>query len=81
METAPDPSFIFDGECRNIDNPDIFFEPSPRLNPEDKAKREAEAKATCGRCGVREECLDWVLAIGEQDGIWAGLTKAERRRL
>lgn len=41
----------------------------------------AEAKAICGRCGVRGECLAWALNTREPHGVWGGLDEAERFRL
>lgn len=57
--------------CHGLD-PDIFFPIS-----EDEA---TPAKAVCGTCSVREACLEWALAAGEE-GVWGGLTERERRRL
>jgi WhiB family redox-sensing transcriptional regulator len=39
-----------------------------------------EAKAVCRRCPAREKCLEWALDGDEDHGIWAGLSRAERRR-
>jgi|FLYN01.1.fsa_nt_gi WhiB family redox-sensing transcriptional regulator len=39
------------------------------------------AKRICMGCGVRQECLEYALRRGEAEGIWGGLTPAERRRL
>lgn len=38
----------------------------------------AAAKAICGRCLVRSECLTWALTTREQFGVWGGLSEAER---
>lgn len=40
-----------------------------------------EAKAICVRCPVAEECLQYALATNQTEGVWGGLTGAERRRL
>lgn len=40
-----------------------------------------EAKAVCARCPVRDECLEYALAIDERWGIWGGLLPSERDRL
>ena len=37
-----------------------------------------EARTYCDRCPVREDCLDYALANGEQFGIWGGLTLSQR---
>lgn len=41
----------------------------------------SNVKAVCGGCPVRSQCLEHALAIGENDGIWGGLTVKERRKL
>jgi len=41
-----------------------------------RRKREVEAKKICAICTVVEECLD---AGQLEDGIWGGLTRAERQ--
>lgn len=41
----------------------------------------AAPKAICATCPVRDECLEWALATRQNDGVWGGLTDAERRRL
>lgn len=37
------------------------------------------AKAACGRCPVRVECLAYALAADERFGVWGGLGPEERR--
>ena len=59
----------------------LFFAPNlPEARPEREA-REARAKAICGECPVRHECLDFALRIREPHGIWGGLNETERRML
>ena len=43
----------------------------------------AQAKAICGRCPVRAECLDWALRHpgAAEHGVWGGMTVCERRPL
>ncbi len=41
----------------------------------------AAAKAVCGRCPVRQDCLEWALDVGPEFGIFGGRTEVERRRL
>jgi WhiB family redox-sensing transcriptional regulator len=62
------------GSCRTSD-PELFFPDAP--SPE----REARAKAVCAACPVIQECRDHAVRAGESEGIWGGLTTAERRRL
>lgn len=41
---------------------------------------QAEAKAVCAECPVREDCLHWAVKHHEH-GVWGGLSTAERERL
>jgi WhiB family redox-sensing transcriptional regulator len=58
---------------------ELFFPPSLPERKEDKLMREANAKAICGDCRVRRECLDYAIDIQEPHGIWGGLNETERR--
>jgi WhiB family redox-sensing transcriptional regulator len=40
-----------------------------------------QAKAVCGGCPVRQDCLDYALDAPEYYGIWGGLDAKERRRI
>jgi WhiB family redox-sensing transcriptional regulator len=59
--------------CRGVPE-DIFF-----AHAEEESKIVA-AKAVCASCPVREECLAYALDLNQTEGIWGGLTPAERRR-
>ena len=41
----------------------------------------APAKAICGTCLVASPCLDFALATGQTEGVWAGLAPEELRKL
>ena len=57
--------------CRRSD-PDLFF-PAP------KDDRSAQAaKRVCARCPLRLDCLALALEMPDVDGVWGGLTRAER---
>lgn len=61
--------------CRDL-GPSLFFGPSDETHAA-RVKREAQAKALCRQCEVTVECL----AAGQsEEGIWGGLTDAERRK-
>jgi WhiB family redox-sensing transcriptional regulator len=66
--------------CRGPESA-LFFPPTYAERKEDRDARENRAKGICALCAVRSECLAYALSIGEQHGIWGGLTEAERRRL
>ena len=61
-----------DAACRTVDT-DVFF-------PVSEAQADA-AKAICATCPVREECLEFALDTRPGDGVWGGMTGAERHRL
>jgi WhiB family redox-sensing transcriptional regulator len=39
------------------------------------------AKAVCGQCPVRGECLDFALQHPQLQGVWGGTSDADRREL
>jgi WhiB family redox-sensing transcriptional regulator len=39
------------------------------------------AKAICGGCAVRGQCLKFAVERGEAHGIWGGTSESERRVL
>ena len=61
------------GACRDAD-PSVFH-PDPETNHATQS-----ARAICARCCVRLECLALALRTDNLDGIWGGLTAAERTR-
>ncbi|WP_329170520.1 WhiB family transcriptional regulator [Streptomyces sp. NBC_01685] len=63
--------------CREED-PDLFF-PIGSSGP--ALVQAEEAKAVCGICPVREQCLEWVLENGQDAGVWGGMDENERRAL
>jgi WhiB family redox-sensing transcriptional regulator len=56
-----------------------FFPPSKPERRDEKRLREDAAKAICAACSVRRDCLNYALNVGEQHGVWGGLSEAERR--
>jgi WhiB family redox-sensing transcriptional regulator len=70
----------FDAACRGEDSA-LFFAPNYFEKREQKDGREAKAKAICGVCPVRRECLEYALRTREAHGIWGGLNELERRQL
>jgi Transcription factor WhiB len=38
----------------------------------------AYAQLVCALCPVRSWCQSYAIAAGERDGVWGGLTRAER---
>ena len=59
----------------------MFFPPTYAERRDERDARESRAKGICAMCPVRRECLEYALRIGEQHGIWGGLTESERRAL
>jgi WhiB family redox-sensing transcriptional regulator len=72
FESEPEPTWQDKGLCAQTD-PEAFF-------PE-KGGSTREAKKICGRCEVKDECLDYALEHDERFGIWGGLSERERRAL
>lgn len=65
------------GECRKED-PELFF-PIGTTGP--ALLQIEEAKSVCRRCPVIEQCLQWALEMGEDAGVWGGLSEDERRSM
>ena len=66
--------WMSDGTCATTD-PELWF---PEL---DSLWRVREAKNICEKCPVKKECLEYALVNGFKEGIWGGLSPAERNRL
>jgi WhiB family redox-sensing transcriptional regulator len=61
------------GACRGTD-PELFF---PVSVTGASVEQVSSAKAVCGRCQVRENCLSYALRA-MPEGIWGGTTRQER---
>lgn len=62
---------------------ELFFAP-PAERPNQRANREAQAKAICRRCPVLGACHRYATEAGEAFHIWAGIDRestARARRL
>ncbi|MFM7068529.1 MAG: WhiB family transcriptional regulator [Actinomycetes bacterium] len=68
------------GACRGPEA-SLFFPPPHFERQVDRLARERRAKAICSACLVRDECLNYAVAIGEPHGVWGGLNEVERRAL
>lgn len=66
--------------CRG-ENPEWFFPPGHMESKEERASREANAKAICARCPVIQQCLSFALETREPHGVWGGLNEIERRHV
>ncbi len=76
--TSPRPAIWSDaGACLGED-PELF---SPDGTLGKWVQVIADAKAICGRCPVRDRCLEWALDNHEDHGIYGGLTEDERGNL
>ena len=68
------PALQATGMCRPINFPE----------PHESRANIALAKRMCAACPVRQECLEWALAMPTQSdryGVYGGLSAVERRRL
>ena len=77
LHSAPDlvgerEPWMTDALCAQTD-PEAFFPP--------KGGSSATAKRICAMCDVREQCLDYALRTGQQEGVWGGASARERRRM
>ena len=75
-----DRSWQLKGLCRG-NHSYLFFPPSTAERKEERERREDKAKAICGVCPVKGDCLEFALEIREPYGIWGALTETERRQV
>ena len=68
---SPEP-WVADALCAQTD-PESFFPP--------KGGSTEAAKRVCAACDVTAECLAYALRTGQDEGIWGGLSRMERRAL
>jgi len=73
--TVAMPRFEGNAACAETD-PDAFY-PEPGGEGIVVAN---QARAICGGCEIRTQCLHWALANGEA-GIWGGLTEEQRNQI
>lgn len=65
--------------CREAGQ-DVFFGPADETTAT-RSWREDQATQLCRQCPVVWTCLRHALTVGENYGIWGGLTPAQRRAL
>lgn len=79
-----------DGACRglppSIFYPNIFDAAGNEIIDDgqgvgDTSQYYEQARAICGACPVKEECLDYALRERERYGMFGGLTPIERLRI
>ncbi len=66
--------------CRGPQS-EVFFPPRQSERKHDRLERERRAKAICGICPVRSDCLSYAMEIRESHGIWGGLSESERKSM
>jgi WhiB family transcriptional regulator, redox-sensing transcriptional regulator len=62
--------------CKSVD-PNLFFP----VSGGNSSRQVAQAKALCGTCAVRRQCLQYAIRQDEDYGVWGGLTADERRQV
>ena len=77
-----DESWKLAARCRDED-PVLWF---PRDDDERHYDSQVRAytmtaKAICGQCPVRAQCLRYAIDVDERYGIWGGMTERERMRI
>lgn len=73
IQDLPDQNWAQRGACVGHD-PDLFF------RDEHDSTSYREARAICGDCPVRCQCLTWALDTRTQFGVFGGLTPRQRRQ-
>lgn len=63
--------------CKDED-PELFF-PIGTSGP--ALEQIERARAICLKCDVRQECLEWALATGQDAGVWGATSEEERKEI
>lgn len=66
--------------CRDSD-PELFFPATDDYTAPAVQEQIAAARRVCQSCPVTTECLRWALDSGQDHGLWAETTPAERRQI
>ena len=73
------PAWMARAACAGM-HPETFHPHERRGQPPDLDAINT-ALATCARCPVRAECLEYALTHREDHGIWGGMTARQRLRI
>ncbi len=74
MRSASRPAWMEQGACLDAD-PEMFYPVDSRPEGSEPAKR------ICASCPALQQCHVWALSHGESQGVWGGLSEAERRTI
>ncbi len=72
------PHWREDAACRAADAAEAFF---PGGDRGQTLTMTNAAKAVCGGCAVRIDCLLYAIETKQEYGVWGGATEPERRKL
>ena len=62
------------------EDPEQFFPQGDGYSQKSQKAQIIAAKEICGRCIVKDTCLEWALETGVM-GVWGGMTTQERTRI
>lgn len=66
-------NWIANAACKGMDTKEFY-------PPRGDSVQVQKAKAFCrSQCLVREDCLEYALAMNETEGVWGGLSTKDRR--
>lgn len=71
-----DTSWMADAPCQGLTH--LFFPTGTDDRTKETPETTMAARAICGRCELRERCLDYAVRWREPCGVWGGSTTAER---
>ena len=66
--------------CLTAD-PEIFFPDEKLFGVENNRELTKSAKQKCVKCVAKLACYNFAVNTGQNDGIWGGMTEAQRRAL
>lgn len=72
--------FLAHALCRHTDH-ERFFPLNDIRTARAEDRRWDDARAICGLCPVRIQCLAWAITFGEPAGVWGGRDIEERAKI
>ncbi len=81
IKDAFNPTWHDDAACNLPGVLNAFYKPPRSEKKLDRQAREARAKKICATCKAQPACLKYALSTRELEGIWGGLTEAERQAI
>lgn len=74
--------WVYRAACAGLPSGIFYPDDSTDISPSRRAPwNPNRALAICRACPVRQECAEFALTTKERDGVWGGMSEAERNKI